>query len=95
MFLLVFSSLVQNYNHSITLLKECFRQPYKQIDAHMQALSELRSPSATLTSQREFYGTIEGHIHSLAALGKSLERYGALLVTITLGKIPTKIKQNL
>jgi len=84
-----------NYEHSVDLLKERFGQPYKQIDAHMQALTELRSPSATLTSLREFHDSVEGHIRSLASLGKSQESYGALLVTIILGKMPAKIKQNL
>ena len=67
----------------------------RYIDAHMQALTELRSPSATLTSLREFHDSVEGHICSLASLGKSQESYGALLVTIILGKMPAKIKQNL
>ena len=34
-----------NYNHSVTLLQERFGQPHKQIDAHMQALINLPSPS--------------------------------------------------
>ena len=30
-----------------------------------------------------------------ASLGKSRDNYGSLVVTIILGKLPTKIKQNL
>lgn len=61
----------------------------------MQALIDLRSPSGTLTSLREFHDSIEEHICSLASLGKSQDNYGSLLVTIILGKIPAIIKQNL
>ena len=39
-----------NHQHSITLLQECFGQPHKQIDAHMQALIDLSCPSATLAN---------------------------------------------
>ena len=84
-----------NYQHSIDLLKERFGQPHKQIEAHMQALIDIHSPSGTVASLREFHDTIEGHIRSLASLGKSQDTYSSMLVTIILGKIPPKIKQNL
>ena len=84
-----------NYEHSIALLKERFGQPYKQIDAHMQALIDLPSPSNSLPSLREFYDSTEGHIRSLSSLGKSEDSYGSLLVPIILGKLPAKVKQNL
>ena len=60
-----------NYQHSIDLLKDHFGQPHKQIEAHMQALIDIRSPSGTLASLHEFHNTIEGNICSLASLGKS------------------------
>ena len=81
--------------NTITLLKERFGQPYKQIDAHMQALIDLPSPSNLLSSLREFYDSTEGHIRSLSSLGKSEDSYGSLLVSIILGKLPAKVKQNL
>ena len=61
----------------------------------MQALIDIHSPSGTLNSLHEFHGTIEGHIRSLASFGKSQNTYSSILVTIILGKIPPKIKQNL
>ena len=85
-----------NYEPSVDLLKERFGQQYKQVDAHLQALVDLRSPTATLTSLHEFNDSVEGHIRSLASLGNSEERYdGAMLVRIIWDKIPAKIKQNL
>ncbi|XP_065911194.1 uncharacterized protein [Dysidea avara] len=84
-----------NYTHSVALLQERFGQSYKQIDAHMQALINLPTPSQSYTSLREFHDTIESHIRSLASLGKTEDSYGSLLVSIIFGKLPGKVKQNL
>jgi len=61
----------------------------------MQALIDIPSPSNTPTSVSEFYDSIQRHIHSLTALGRTEETYGSLLTTIVLGKIPVKMKQNM
>ncbi|XP_065900135.1 uncharacterized protein [Dysidea avara] len=84
-----------NYGHSVTLLKDRFGQVYKQVEAHMQAFVDLPNPSNSLSSLRQFYDTTEGHIRSLATLGEPEDSYGSLLVTILLGKLPAKTKQNL
>ena len=55
----VFQLTNDSYDHSITLLKQRFRQIYKQVDAHMQALIDSPSPNNTLPSLREFYDTTE------------------------------------
>ena len=39
-----------NYQHSITLLRERFGQPYKLINAHMQALLNLSNVTNSLSS---------------------------------------------
>lgn len=91
----IIAGFQSNYEHSIALLKERFGQPYKQIDAHMQALIDLSSPSNSLPSLCKFYDSTEGHIRSLSSLGKSEDSYGSLLVPIILGKLPAKVKQNL
>ena len=54
-----------NYADSVHLLKERFGEPYKQVEAHVQALVDLPSPSNTPSSVRKFYDSIERHIHSL------------------------------
>ena len=46
-----------NYQHSITLLRERFGQPYKLINAHMQALLNLSNATNSLS----FYDTVENH----------------------------------
>ena len=84
-----------NYTHSVTLLKERFGQTYKQVDAHLQALIDLPSPNNLLSSLREFHDATEGHIRSLSTLGKPQDSYGSLLIPILLGKLPSKVKQNL
>ena len=86
----VFQLTNDSYDHSITLLKQRFRQIYKQVDAHMQALIDSPSPNNTLPSLREFYDTTERHIRSLATLGKPKDSYGSLLVPILLWKLPPR-----
>ncbi|XP_065893429.1 uncharacterized protein [Dysidea avara] len=83
-----------SYADSVQLLKDRFGQPYKQIDAHMQALIDLPGPTNSLSSTCEFYDATESHIRSLSALGKTEDTYGSLLVPIILGKLPGKIKQR-
>ena len=84
-----------NYSNAMSLLTERFGQPHKIINAHMQALLDVASPVNSLSSLKLFYDTIEGHIRGLAALSKSEDSYGALLIPIILGKLPTDIQRNL
>ena len=84
-----------NYVHSVTLLKQRFGQPYKLVNAHMQAFVKLPNPVNTLDSRQAFYDSIESHIRALTSLGKSPESYGALLTPIILGKLPNDIRKNL
>ena len=81
-----------NYTHSVALLQG---QPYKQIDAHIQTLINLPTPSQSYSSLREFHDAIESHSCNLASLRKTEDSYGSLLVSIILGKLPGKIKHNL
>jgi len=84
-----FQLMNDNYKHSIALLKEQFKQTYKQFDAHIHALIDSASPSNSHSSLCEFYNTTEGHIRSIAILGKSEALYGIL------GKLPPKMEQNI
>ena len=84
-----------NYNNAMTLFTERFGQPHKMISAHMQALLDVTIPVNSLPSLQLFYDTIEGHIRGLAALGKSEELYGALLIPIILAKLLIDIQKNL
>lgn len=76
-------------------LRESYRQPHTLIDAHMQALLDLNSPTNSLAALLLFHDSVEGHIHSLSSLDKSHETYGSLLVPIILGKLPTETCRNL
>ena len=84
-----------SYEHSITLLKDRFGQPHKLVHAHMQAFLHLPSPTDTLSSLETFYDAIEGHVRSLSSLGKPVESYSDLLVTVILRKLPAKARKNL
>ena len=85
----------ENYDHSVALLKERFGQTHKIVNAHMQALLALPSPSNNMVSLRSFYDSVENHIRGLSALGKSKDSYGALLVPIVLRKLPIETRRNL
>ena len=59
-----------NYQQSIKILEDRFGQPHKIINAHMQALLDLSSPTDSVTNLRRFYDSMENHIRDLGALGK-------------------------
>ena len=84
-----------NYAKSVELLEERFAQPHKIINAHMEALLNLPLPTDHLSSLRLFYDSIETHIWGLAALGKTTETYGDILVPIIQNKLPNEINRNL
>ena len=84
-----------NYAKSIQLLKERFAQPHKIINAHMEALLNVPSPTDHLSSLRLFYDSVETHIRGLEALGKKTETYGDILVPIIQKKLPNGVKRNL
>jgi len=84
-----------NYVHSVDLLKNRFGQPYKIINAHMEALLNLTKPTNNLASLQVFHNTIERHMRSLSALGKSSESYGMLLTSSILSKLPADTKWHM
>jgi len=81
-----------NYPHCVALLKERFGQQYKLVDAHMDALLHVSTPSNTLSSLQNFYDTIQNHIRALSALGNPPEAYGPMLIAVILGKLPPEVK---
>jgi len=75
MLLLLLLGFDTNYAHSIDLLKNRFVQPYKIINAHVEALLSLTKPTNTLASLKAFHDTTERYMRSLSALGKSSDSY--------------------
>ena len=84
-----------NYDHAIDLLTQRYGQSHKIIQAHIQALSDISSPSSSLSSLQLFYNTIEARIRGLVALGKKEDSYEAMLVPIILGRLPSDMRKNL
>ena len=84
-----------NYHHAIAILKDRYGQHHKIMEAHMQALLEIPSPSNSLNSMRTFYDTVETHIRGLSSLGKPEHSYGDLLIPVVMGKLPGEIQRNL
>ena len=84
-----------SYGQSVALLKDRFGQPFKIVNAHLQALLHLPNPSNTLSSLQLFHDSVEGHVRSLASLGKPVESYGDLLVPVILEKLPSEARKHL
>ena len=64
------------------LLKERFGDEQHFVDAYMQNLLELPSPSFSPISLRNFYNNMESSIRGLESLGMSQDNFGPLLVPI-------------
>ena len=84
-----------NYQHSSSLLHEQFGQIHKLINAHMQALLDMPSPTNAHTSLHMFHDSTENHTGGLSSLGMSEGTYGDLLVPIILAQLPRDIRLNL
>ena len=65
------------------------------MDAHIDALLSVSSPTNTLASLQTFYDTIQSHIRALSALGKTPQSCGPFLTTSILGKLPPDVKMNI
>ena len=82
-----------NYKEAMTLLRERYGQPHKVRSALMKALWELPKPAEDIVSLRTFYDCLQSYIRGLAALGKTEESYGDLLVPIIQEKLPSNLHQ--
>ena len=81
--------------NSVKILKERFGQYQTLVNAHVQALMNLPPPKNTVTELRAFYDSIEGHIRSLLSQGTTPESYGAMLIPVAFGKLPSEVRLNL
>ena len=78
----------------MALLKERFGQPYKLVNAHMDALMNLPKPVNNLDSLQVFHDRLESHMRALQSLGKSSDTYCAMLTPMVLGKLPTDLRKQ-
>jgi len=83
-----------NFQHSVALLKERFGQPYKLVNAHIDALRNLEKPANNLASLQFFHDKLKSHIRALESLGKSPDIYCAMLTPMLLGKLPTELQKQ-
>ena len=61
----------------------------------MQALLNLPTPRNNIADLRTFCDVTESHIRGLSSIRITPETYGALLIPITLGKLPADVRCNL
>ena len=57
-----------NYQHCVALLKDRFGQPYKLVNAHMDALANLPKPVNNISSLQGFHDKLESHMRALQSL---------------------------
>jgi len=84
-----------NYEQAVKLLESRFGKKQRIINAHMQALTDLPTPSNSATSLRQLYDTLESHIRGLEALGKSKDTFGDFLIPIIFRRLPSAVRRNL
>ena len=84
-----------NYDQSIALLKARFGKQQRIINAHMQALLDLQTPTNTAISLQQLLDSIENHIRGLESLGKRKDSFGDFLIPIVFSKLPSIIRRNL
>ena len=90
-----FSLSNANYDQSIALLKARFEKQQRIINAHMQALLDLQTPTNAATSLQQLLDSFENHIRGLESLGKNKDSFGDFLIPIVFGKLPAAIRRNL
>lgn len=82
----------QNYDKAIGMLQERFGRKQVLINAHMESLSKLNTPSMDVQQLRKFYDDCESNIRALETLGVQTDCYGSLLIPILLKKLPEDLR---
>jgi len=60
----------------------------------MQAFFDLPQPRNMMADLRAFYDFTENHIRGLLSLEITQDSYGALLIPVIWGKLPTEVRQG-
>ena len=60
----------------------------------MQAFFDLSQPRNMMADLRAFYDFTENHIGKLLSLEITQDSYGALLIPVIWGKLPTEVRQG-
>ena len=84
-----------NYLEAVALLKDKFGKEHKLVSAHLNALFNLQSPAATVSSLNQFRAKYEGHLRSLKVLNTSVDQAGFVFAELLLGKLPNQTRDNL
>ena len=84
----------ENYIEACKILEERFGKPQLIILNHMDNLMQLKpvNSSEEVKQLRAVYDKIETNVRSLQGLGITHDRYGVLLVSVILNKVPIDIR---
>lgn len=75
---------LQNYDKAMGMLQERFIRKQVLINAHMESLSRLNTPSMDVQQLRKSYDDFKSNIRALETLGVQTDCYESLLIPILL-----------
>ena len=84
----------RNYGKAIELLKERFGRKQTLINAHMESLSKIDSPT-DMHNLRRFLDSCETNIRALETLDVQTDSYGSLLIPTLLNKLPVELRRTI
>ncbi|CAB4004998.1 Hypothetical predicted protein [Paramuricea clavata] len=83
-----------NYQEAVDVLNQRFGDKQQIINSHMDSL--LRLPAVTslhdVQSIRQLYNKVESHIRGLKSLGVETARYGNLMISILMQRLPPGLR---
>ena len=82
----------ENYGKAVEILITRFGKSQQIISAHMQELLNLQShPNDNIMHLRAIFDNITVYVRGLESLGISAEKYGSLLIPVTMSRMPSDI----
>ena len=84
----------ENYKNAIQSLRDRFANPQVQVSAYMEQLYKLKhvESMSNVHDLRKLYDKVESSIRNLNSVRISSETYGAFLVPLLTGKLPTSLR---
>ena len=84
-----------NYGQAVSILHERFGQQYKIVNAYMQNLINLPTPTHGIRSLKSFRDLLESYIRGLESMGHYPDSYSSLLIPHILNKLPSSVRHNI
>ena len=83
------------YDEAVILLKRTYGNTSYLIDAHLNAIIDLKPPGPTGMELSSFRSSYEGHLRALKSLKSDVESAGFVFATLLLRKLPSVVRDNM